>query len=189
MSWRGIATVLLLIAALVTGWVRWLQRDKEPTGARAQKRADYVLSDFELVALNEQGRESFTLRAPRLERDPDARTLTIATPLFVIPPTAGSPDNPWEVRAQKGWVNPEGRELRLRGQVTAHNTNRAGQPVSVVTEELNIFPDQKRATSSATITVKQPGFTLTGQGLDADLKANNIALKSDIKGRYERTPR
>ncbi|MBF6022660.1 LPS export ABC transporter periplasmic protein LptC [Lysobacter niastensis] len=189
MSWRGIATVLLLIAALLTGWVRWLQRDKEQGQSHAQRRPDYVLSDFELVALDKKGQESFTLSAPRLERDPDAKTMTIATPLFVIPPTPGSQDKPWEVRARTGWVSPEGKELRLRGQVTANNTNRSGKAVSMETEELNVFPDEKRATSNAPITVRQPGFTLNGRGLDADLKANNIALKSDIKGRYERTPR
>ena len=189
MSWRGIFTALLLVAVLATGWMRWLQRDREPARNAAQRRPDYVLSDFELIALDKKGQESFTLRAPKLERDPDAETMTIATPLFVIPPAQGSQNQPWEVRSQTGWVSPEGKELRLRGQVTAQSTNKDGKPVSVATEELNVFPDEQRATSSAPITLRQPGFTLNGRGLDADLKANNIALKSDIKGRYERTPR
>jgi lipopolysaccharide export system protein LptC len=188
-SWRAIFTSLLLVAVLATGWMRWLQRDREPSGNVAQRRPDYVLSDFELVALNKQGQEAFTVRAPRLERDPDAKTMTIATPLFVIPPAPGSQNKPWEVRARTGWVSPEGKELRLRGQVTAQSTNKEGKPVTMATEELNVFPDDKRATTTAPIRLSQPGFTLNGRGLDADLKANNIELKSDIKGRYERTPR
>ncbi|MFC3551028.1 LPS export ABC transporter periplasmic protein LptC [Lysobacter cavernae] len=189
MSWRGIVTVLLLIGAALSGWALWSQRVKDAPSGPIAKRPDYVLSDFEIVALDEQGQESFTLRAPRLERDPDVKTMDITTPLFVIPTAAGSQASPWEVRAQTGWVSAKGEELRLRGQVRADSTNADGKPVKVASEQLNVFPDAKRATSAVAVTVTEPGFILNGRGLEADLAAKRVQIKSDVKVRYERSAR
>ncbi|MGH8078762.1 MAG: LPS export ABC transporter periplasmic protein LptC, partial [Lysobacter sp.] len=105
MNWRGLVTVLLLVAAAISGWALWNQRKKDNALTVPTGRADYVLEDFELVALDEQGLEAFTLRAPRLARDPNSKTMDIVTPLFLIPPRAGSQGQPWEVRAKTGWVS------------------------------------------------------------------------------------
>ena len=101
MSWRGVLTLVLLVAAAVTGWAVWRQRAPEPAAAAAVARPDYVLHDFELVALDKQGKEAFVLRAPELSRSPDDKTLSIVTPLFLIPDKEGKR---WEVRSKTGWV-------------------------------------------------------------------------------------
>lgn len=188
MSWRLALTLVLLAAAALTGWSVW-QAGSDATGPVVGGRSDYVLEDFEMVALDEQGREAFTLRAPRLSRDPADRTLTIATPLFVIPPSPGSQAAPWEVRGRTGWVAPKGDELRLRGNVRAHSRDAQGRPVHMATEELNVFPRDKRATSALAVTLTQPGLILTGRGLEARLDAKRVTLRSDVKARYETTAR
>jgi lipopolysaccharide export system protein LptC len=113
--------------------------------------------------------------------------MEIATPLFQIPPRAGSGASPWEVRSHSGWVSPKGEEVRLRGDVRAESTNADGKPVKIKTDELNIFPDARRATTVAQVTVTQPGLILNGRGLEADLDAKRIILKNDVKARYEGT--
>lgn len=188
MSWRGWLTLVLLLAAGLTGWSVWRGRDGQQSGAQAGGRADYVLEDFELIALDEQGRESFTVRAPRLARDPATKTLDIATPLFVIPPGPGARTGAWEVRSRSGWVSADGDELRLRGQVQARSVDAHGRPVTMATEQLNVFPETKRATSPVAVTMTQPGLILNGQGLDAQLDTRRVHL-TDVKARYERTVR
>lgn len=189
MSWRGILTLVLLAAAAVSGWALWSQRSQGDADSVTTGRADYVLEDFELVALDKQGRESFTLRAPRLTRDPNAKTMDIATPLFLIPPRPGTQGAPWEVRSKTGWVAAEGEELRLRGEVRATSTDIDGKPIKIATEQLNVFPDAKRATSAVAVTVTQPGLILNGRGLEANLDAKHAILKSDVKARYESSAR
>lgn len=189
MNWRGIATLLLLAAATVSGWALWNQRHKDDGEAVPTGRADYVLEDFELVALNEQGHESFTLRAPRLARDPNSKTMDIATPLFLIPSRAGSQGAPWEVRSKTGWVSAKGEELRLRGDVKADGRTPDGSTTRMRTEQLNVFPRDKRATSAVAVSVTRPGLILNGHGLEADLGAQRVLLKSDVKGRYESSSR
>ena len=189
MTWRTATTWVLLFAAIASGWMLWRQRAAETAPMKAQFRPDYVLNQLELIALDEQGRESFTLRAPRLTRDPAAKSMDLQTPVFVIPPRAGQAGTPWEVRSATGWVAPKGEEIRLRGNVAADSQDKQGRPVKIATEELNVFPNTKRATSAAKVTLTQPGFILNGRGLDAQLDAKRIVLQSDVKARYERTAR
>lgn len=189
MSWRTASTWVLLIAAIVTGWMAWRQRPVETAPAQGQFRPDYVLNDLELIALDDQGREAFTLRAPQLTRDPSAKSMDIQTPVFVIPPRAGAAGAPWQVTSATAWVAPKGDEIRLRGRVQADSQDKQGRPVSITTEELNVFPNAQRATSSAKVSMTQPGFILNGRGLDAQLDAKRIVLQSDVKARYERTAR
>lgn len=187
MSWRGWLTLVLLAAAALTGWSLWRERGAAPLAAGVA-RADYVLEDFELVALDERGRESFTLRAPRLARDPSARTLDIATPVFRIPARPGGRTGDWNIRSDTGWVSADGDELRLRGDVLASSVDIDGQPVTMATQQLNVFPETKRATSPVAVTLRQPGLILNGHGLEARLDARRMHL-NDVRVRYERTAR
>jgi lipopolysaccharide export system protein LptC len=186
-NWRGWLTLVLLVAALLTGWSVWRQREAVPL-AEGGARADYVLEDFELVALDERGRESFTLRAPRLERDPSRRTLDIATPVFTVPARPGARTGDWTIRSDAGWVSAAGDELRLRGDVLASSVDADGQPVSMATQRLDVFPETRRATSPVAVTLRQPGLILNGRSLEAELDAKRMHL-TEVKARYERTAR
>jgi lipopolysaccharide export system protein LptC len=189
MSWRSIITLVLLAGALVSGWSVWNQRNKDiaPTGAIA--RSDYVLIDFELTSLNAQGKESFTLSAPRLARDPEQRTLDIATPLFLIPPGEGTGSDAWEVRATNGWVSAEGDELKLRGNVRGVSAGVTGPATTLTTRELNVYPDARRASSPRRVEVARPGSILSGRGLKLDLATKRYSFDSEVHHRYVPTVR
>jgi len=190
MSWRGILTLVLLVAAAISGWSVWTHRPSRNATTTADARSDYLLHDFELVVLDKQGQEAFTLRAPQLERHPGDKTMSLATPVFTIPPAPNSKSGSWEVSSKTGWVSAEGDELRLRGDVIATNAGSdggagtVGAPVKMTTQELNVFPDTKRATSAADVTITQPGSILRGHGMNALLDSKRIQLKSNVKGRY-----
>ncbi|NUO78188.1 LPS export ABC transporter periplasmic protein LptC [Lysobacter sp. 5GHs7-4] len=184
MSWRSMITVFLLLGALASGWALWSQRNKDHGGPKAGGRSDYVLNDFEVVVLDKQGKESFTLRAPKLTRDPNIKTMDIATPTFLIPPAAGAGGGAWEVKSKSAWVSAKADEVRLRGQVQADSTNAGGKPISIATEELNVFPDTNKATSAVPVKVVQPGTIMTGSGLQADLETKNVNIPN-VKVRYE----
>jgi len=189
MNWRAIITLLLLACAIVSGWSVWTQRNKEVTPTGAAARSDYVLIDFELTALNAQGKESFTLRAPRLARDPSERTMDIATPLFLIPPGEGTGNDSWEVRAKDGWVSADGDELRLRGNVKGVSAGLAGPATTLTSRELNVYPDARRASSPGQVVINRPGSILSGHGLELDLASKQYSFKSEVHYQYARTAR
>src|SRR5690606_6391241 len=170
MSWRAIVIVLLLAGAALSGWSMWTNRGEiaAPTEV-SDARSDYVLNDFELVALDDRGQESFTLRAPRLTRDPGTESMEIATPLFLIPPQGDGSGDAWEVRARTGWISGGGDELRLRGAVKATSAGRNSALVTIATEQLNVFPADDLVTSTVAVTINQPGSILRGNGLEVNL--------------------
>ena len=180
MSWRTGLTAVLLLAAIACGWSVWTH-SLDSTETTVSTRSDYVLHDFELVSLDSQGKESFTLRGPRLQRDPGAKSMTLDTPVFQVPDRSGAY---WDVRAQRGLVPDDGKELRLRGKVVANSPEQTPPPTRIETEELNLFPRENRATSSATVTVTRPRFTMQGRGLRADFDRQQVELLSQVRKRY-----
>lgn len=181
MSWRFVLTMVLLVGAILSGWSVWRQHTERASTRVTDGRSDFVLHQFELVALDATGKESFTLRAPKLARNSGDRTMSLATPLFLVPDAEG---HYWEVRSRTGWVNAGGSEVRLRGNVRATSPPQAASPVTMNTEQLNLFPDTNRTTSRAVVTITQPGSILRGRGLEANLATKRYELQSEVRSRY-----
>ena len=186
LNWRVLVSLALLAIAAISGWSLWSKRSSPNEDVLAAGgRPDYVLHDFELVALDDQGRESFTLRAPQLVRDPGTRAMEIATPLFLVPPRSGSSSSDaWTVRSATGWVSAEGDELRLRGAVQAKSDGRSAPPVTITTDQLNVFPEKDLVTSPVAVAVNRPGSILRGIGLDVNLASKQYTLRSEVRSRY-----
>ena len=180
MSWRTTLTLVLLCVAIASGIAILRQRDRlRPTG-QAEARADYVLHDFEIVTLRKDGTEGFTLQAPSLARSPGTKEMNIDQPTFLFPDKQGGR---WRSRSATGWVNGEGSEVRLRGNVILDNPG-GGKDMRVETESLDVFPDADRATSPDQVTITQPGATMRGRGLEAQLDTQRVILKSEVRAQY-----
>ena len=181
MNRRNGLTLALLLGAVLTGWMVFHHHANKVASAGITGRSDFVLRDFELISLDKTGKESFTLRAPMLQQTPGARTMELATPLFLLPDTQG---HYWQVRSATGWVSENRDELRLRGHVVTLNPPEDPRRITMNTEQLNVYPNTRKATSAAVVTVTEPGLTMRGRGLDADLVAKRFTLLSQATARY-----
>ena len=164
MNWRGALFAALMVLAAASGWSVWKQRTAAPAAAAPSERSDYVLEDFQLVALDDDGREAFTLRAPWLRRNPADDTLSLRDPLFLLPEDEG--DFYWDLRAATGWISADSERMRLE------------------TTALEVLPRQRRAHTDAAVTVTQPGTTMRGTGMEADLAGKRFQLTSKVHTRY-----
>ena len=180
MNWRAMLTIILLVAAVATGWSVWRHRAPPPATESAGDRPDYLLHDVELVALDEQGQESFTLRAPLMSRNPDQGNMELHSPVFLLPDSDG---DSWNVASRSGWVAADGNELRLLGDVTVTGPPRQSA-VEMNTAQLNIYPDRDLATAPGAVTITQPGSILRGRGLETNLASKRYELKSQVRSRY-----
>ncbi len=180
MSWRGWLTIVLLLAVIASGWSVWTH-STESQDDSAARRPDYVLRDYEIISLDSEGKESFTLRGPELQRDPGAKSMSLQTPLFLVPDRSGAY---WEVRAKHGLVPEDGKELRLRGDVVAISPAQVKPPTRIETTELNLFPRDNRASSSVAVTITRPGLTMRGRGMEANFNRQQVTLLSDVHSRY-----
>ena len=186
MNWRGILTLVLLAGALITGWSLWKQRHQARPTAASSDRPDYLLKDFEVVSLNEQGKEAFTLRAPLLKRRPDDKTMTLTTPLFLFPDKQGAY---WQARSKTAWVGEKAEEVRLRGDVNIDSPANDPRPVSMKTARLNVFPDKDLARTPDLVTITQPGLILRGRGFQTNLKTKRYEFKSQVRTTYDPSTR
>lgn len=181
MSWRTVVILLLSLGAFAAGWAVWHQQRPSAPARIADNRPDYVLHDFELTALDGEGKESFTLRAPRLERRPDDATMSLATPLFLIPNAEGQH---WEIRSKQGWVSADQEEIRLSGEVKANSPAATVRPVTMNTETLRVFPRRNLAETDDVMTIVQPGSILSGRGFAVSTATKRYVFRSEVKTRY-----
>ncbi|MBD7953860.1 LPS export ABC transporter periplasmic protein LptC [Stenotrophomonas sp. Sa5BUN4] len=182
MNWRTAIGATLLVVAILSGWSLLRNRDKGPQAIVDDGSVDYVLHDFQIVMLDDEGKESTTLRAPRLERLRADQTLTIATPVFEMP---GQDGNHWTMRSETGWVSAKGDEMRLRGNVAGDSPTVGNTPPTTFrTTHLNVFPKENRARTDALVTMTRPGMEQSGVGFELDSNNNTYHFLSQSKGRY-----
>ena len=180
MSWRTLLTLVLLVAAIASGWSVWrLSHNGDDDVFNA--RPAYVLRDYEITSLDKQGQESFTLRGPVLQRDPADKTMELATPVFLVPDRE---NRYWRINAKYGVVPADGSQLQLRGDVLATSPADAPPATRIQTEQLNLFPGENRATSSVAVAITRPGLTMNGHGMQADFDRQQISLLSQVRTRY-----
>ena len=182
MNWRLGIGLILLVAAVLSGWSAWKQRDVAEPEAVTSDRPDYLMRDFEMISLDDEGKESITLRAPEMQRSPKDQTFTIATPLFLLPDDKGQH---WEMRSKTAWVSAKGDELRLSGDVKGTSPKETAVPTTFDTQRLNVFPRKDLASTDAPVTITRPGSILSGVGFETNTKTKQYTFKSQVKTRYE----
>jgi lipopolysaccharide export system protein LptC len=182
MNKRGILILVLVALALASTLVVWRLRPVPRPIPPSEARSDYTLENFELVTLDDEGKESFSVRAPHLERDPQGKSLTITKPAFSFPDrTRGR----WVATAGTAWVGPKGEQVKLTGDVDMMGPpGPLGVRTRMQTAQLEILPKRNVASSPAVVTVSRGDSILKGTGLRADLKAHRVQLLANVKGRY-----
>ncbi|WFC42779.1 LPS export ABC transporter periplasmic protein LptC [Pseudoxanthomonas sp. SE1] len=182
MSWRTTLGLILLLAAIVSGWSAWKNRDIPEANRVVVDRSDYVMRDFEMIALNGEGQEAVAVRAPEMARNPHDQTFTITTPLFLLPEEEG---RSWELRSKTGWLSAKGEELRLKGNVHGTSPKGGARQAEFRTDTLDVFPDRNVAQTDDVVTVTQPGSRLSGRGFETNLKTKDYTFKSEVRSIYE----
>ncbi len=179
---RPVIAVALLAIAVFSGLAVWELRPREKPKSTASDRSDYTLENFDLVTLDEKGLESFTVKAPHLERDPKGKTLTLRTPTFSFPDKDGSR---WVTTSREAWVADKAVEVRLIDDVLMLGpADPLGARTRFTTDHMEIFPKQNLAQTEAEVTITRADSILTGTGLRADMQSHQIDLLSAVKGRY-----
>jgi len=177
----AVALALIAIAALAAFGV-WKLWQRPETGGERSLRSDYVLENYELVALDSAGREAFTVKGPHLERDPGGKSLSLRAPRFSFPDRKGGR---WSASSASAWVADKATEVRLIDDVVMVGPPApSGERTRFTTERLQIFPKSNLARSDDSVTVSRSDSILAGKGLRADIQAHRFQLLSDVKGRY-----
>jgi len=177
--------VALAVVAAITWAAFWLFRtpDREPAFV-GPPRSNYTLADFELNALDETGKLSFTVTAPALARRNDDGSLWVDAPNFLIAAKTGAP---WKGQSQSAFVNKDGTHMLLAGEVQMQRdaTDAAGA-ARVETRDMDAYPKENRLQTAAAATITQPGSILRGTGMKADLNTHQLELLADVHASFAR---
>ena len=180
---RWVPGALLLVAAASSSMLLWwLYRQDEPEPLTGPPRSDYFLTDFELVALDAEGKESFHVSGPHLSRHPYLGTIEIQQPRFALPDRR---KGFWLARADRAWVDASGSELRLIGAVALDGpTEGDNRELAFRSDRLTVFPRERQVQSDAVVTLTSPHSILRGRGLRADLDTRRFQLLDEVTGHY-----
>jgi lipopolysaccharide export system protein LptC len=176
-SWLIAALLLLAVASGALVW--WLRPTPPPPVVVA--RADYILRDYQMVALQRDGAEGFSVRGPLLTRDPQGRHVTLTTPRMSLPDAKG---RIWTASAAEAGINHDQTEVRLQGDVRIDGPAE-GQRASAQfrSDQLTVYPERDEARSDATVTIAQGDSILRGTGLSVDLETSAYVLEHDVHAR------
>jgi lipopolysaccharide export system protein LptC len=182
MNRAALNLVLLVTATLLVSLALWQLRTREEPPPAPSDRSDYVLRDFELVTLGDDGREAFTVRGPYLQRDVGGKSLSLVKPRFSFPHESGGR---WNASSDAAWVSPGADEVHLLRNVTMLGPpTAAGLRNRLETARLVVLPDTEQARTASRVTVTQGDSILAGTGLRADLQAKRFELLKKVTGRY-----
>ncbi|MCB1559866.1 MAG: LPS export ABC transporter periplasmic protein LptC [Xanthomonadales bacterium] len=175
--------ILLAVFALVSGWWLWsLTDDDSAPPLTGPPRSDYSLENFQLVAMDEHGRESFSVRGPRLSRHPFLGTMDIDSPRFEFPDADGGR---WQAQSGHAWVAADGKQLRLYDDYVINGPPPdAGTPLRMYGPDIRFLPDDNVAETDSDVTIRDGRSILRGHGMRAELDDRHVVL-SQFDGRFQ----
>lgn len=176
------ATLGLSLLVGILGVVVWNMRPEKSQKQAAAVRSDYRLLEFRMTAFDENGKESFSLSSPLLERDPQGKSLAISRPAFAFPNDA---KEIWHATAESAWVSDKAREIQLRRQVRIVGpVSPNGLKTEFNTEMLTVYPKENRIRSDQWVTITHGTSILKGLGLEADMNQRRVQLLAKVQAHY-----
>jgi LPS export ABC transporter protein LptC len=134
----------------------------------------------QLIETGEDGLPLYRLDAERIEQPRPQGTIFMTDPKLDYQP---EPGNHWTLTAQHGEMPQDARSADLTGQVHAEGLPSGSDTlVRIDTEELHLDMTQQIATSPTNVRVDWGGNRLSGHGMRADLKNDNLQLASKVRG-------
>ena len=91
---------------------------------------------------------------------------------------------PWDLRADKGRMPPEGDILRLSGEVVAVTRADSGADARILTDYLEIDPRTFVAYTDRAVTIELAGDRIFATGMRVFLKEDRLQLIADVTGKF-----
>ena len=181
---KNVLGVTLLISIAILSWL-WNRRNVDDEPRLAPTRSGplgYYLSDAQILGTDADGRPLYRVLAGTVEELPDERLLVLRDVTVEYQP---GNDVPWMLRATRGEVPINASYLDLSGDVELATSLQDGVGATIIrTEQLRLEPQIYVAETSAPVSVFIGDRRLDAVGMRADLKADHLALESNVHGQF-----
>lgn len=179
------ATLVIALAAglaqLLLWWFGPAPRTHDFVGP---PRSGYTLTNARVTEYNTEGRPSFHLQTPHLERREGDDSLYLNSPTFQLPAKqAGMPD--WQGESLYGWVDKGGTLLKLQGPVNMQRAAFGATPAAQIhTADVSAWPKENRLETAAPAQMVQGGTRISGIGMRANLNDKHLELLDDVHATF-----
>jgi lipopolysaccharide export system protein LptC len=186
--WR-LLLLLLLLGVAAALWF-WRAGRGEPAATAQTAEAPRVAYDYEahdvvLRQMGPDGRLAFQVEASQITQLPDSGRITARGITLYHDPAGTEPGGPnrWTLTADNGELPAEGGVVTLSGQVRAHGVPVGGSAgVSLATDHLVYDPASQDLSTDDEVRVVSGGNTVSGRGLQANIRTGEVALRLDVHG-------
>jgi LPS export ABC transporter protein LptC len=97
----------------------------------------------------------------------------------------GPPDNiPWKLRANSGSIPASARIIRLSGDVVATAGDGDANQMTIRTQQMDIDPATREASSSSEVAIDYDGRILNAVGMRANLESKQLTLLAEVNGQF-----
>lgn len=180
-----VAIVLMALGVVATQLVRWwIAPEPKVNEFVGPPRSGYTLIHFQGFVYDQEGKPSFRVTGPRLDRREGDESLYIDQPRFELP--AKKPNVPdWHGESLYGWVDKSGTLLKLQGPVYMYRPAYEDTPrAELHTSEVTAWPKENRMETAEAATLTQGDTTMRGIGMRANLTDNHLELLNDSHGSF-----
>jgi lipopolysaccharide export system protein LptC len=178
---------IFLVLALGSWWLRQDVEESAERHPNPPHTPDYWVERLAARTMDAQGRPRRLVKADTMRHFPDDDSTELTRPQIDF---LGPGQPPWQIRAQTGWVAPDGELVLLQGPVTIDRQAAANvRPVHLETRDLRVQPKEEYAETEHAVRVVSGPDRVRSQGLQAWLKEPvRIKLLADVHGHYEVSP-
>lgn len=169
--------------ALILYWQVQTKRGAEDQVIHVSERPDYIVNDLKSVQYSEQGNINSRVSASHMEYYADRNMTYFTEPIYLVYPDSG--DAQWRLRSTKGTLDKNSGRVTLENNVIIDAISPEEPIQTIETTYLELDLNTMIMTSDRTIRITGKDFLITGQGLHADLNAQNVRLTSQVEGTYE----
>lgn len=97
----------------------------------------------------------------------------------------GPPDSiPWKLHANSGSIPAKARIISLRGDVVATAGDNDSNKMIIRTQQMDIDPATREATSRREVAIDYNGRILNAVGMRANLESKQLTLLADVNGQF-----
>jgi lipopolysaccharide export system protein LptC len=146
-----------------------------------EESPDTEIRRFSNTVFDQNGQLKYTLNSPHLFHYPHNDETLLSAPEIKL---YEKNSTPWKVVAKRGNITASD-EIILSGDVNiTGNTTKDNEPVTVKTNALTLYTNEKRAESKERVEIYSKQGQLSGTGLKADMISSTMSLLSQVEGSH-----
>lgn len=179
-------TLTLWVVLLLVVLGVWLQQQENRDAMQLQDDSapvmDYSLSDFEITAMDENGRPRHRLQGTSMMHFVETDYAELVQPHLEIYRDEGGP---MLLDAELALVYRGGESVLLQGDVKILRRNQDNQPdMQVQTRDVWFYADREIAETSEVVTIRDGIGITTARGMKVDTRAGTVHLLAAVRGEY-----